>query len=509
MSKVKPSFLASKIIHLDGSNLSLAGRDYLLPIYDSGYKNIILKCGRQVEKSSSLRHIALTRSVAKPFLRSLYVSPSQSQTSDFAKELEKLIEGSPYIKQHFTSNSLVNQMLEKQFTNGSTMKLRSAYLTADRCRGISVQDLYIDEIQDFLMHNLPVIEECQSHFPNEARRVYSGTPKSFNNPIETIWKDSSQNEWLVKCSGCNYHNNLGIDNIGSEGLICSKCGKMINSQDGFWVSHKPKALFQGFRISQLMVPFSAWHKIIEKFERYSTAKFHNEVLGLSYDSSEVPITEREMFEASDKNFPMMQSKTQKYASYPMFMGIDWGTSEEQKSKTVVTVGFFRTPNLFQYVYCKKFGEREKDPLYQLEEIIKIFGRFKCQLVCCDFGFGHVQNKILQDRIGYDKVVVVCYSQNQKQNVTWNKTANMFVVSKPKLMSNVFSGVKLGTIKFFRWEDMLETNLKDDWLNISTEYDERSRTTKYIHGQGYPDDGFHSCLYSRFGGLVFNGMHTGE
>jgi hypothetical protein len=359
------------------------------------------------------------------------------------------------------------------------------------------------------MYNLPVIEECQSHYPHVSRRMYSGTPKSFNNPIETIWQDSTKGEWLVKCAACNNYNDLGINNLGKHYLICSKCGKQIRGEAGLWVNHKKTALFQGFRISQLMVPFSAWEKILEKYERYSTAKFHNEVLGLSYDSSDVPITEHELMNASDPNFPMLASKTNKYLSYPMFMGIDWGTSEDQKSKTVVTVGFFRTPNQFQYVYCKKFGEREKDPLMQVEEIIRIFGRFKCHLVCCDFGFGHVQNKILQNRLGYEKVVVICYSQNQKKSISWNKSANMFVVSKPKLMSNLFSGVKLGSVRFFKWQDVERTQLHEDWLNISTEYDERNRSTRYIHGQGYPDDGFHSCLYCRFGGLVYYGAHTGE
>lgn len=505
----KPSELAQKVLYLDGAPLSLLGRDYLLPIYDSGYRDILLKCGRQVEKSSTLRHVMMVRSLFMDHHRSLYVSPSQSQTSDFAKELSKLIGASPFVMTNFTAPALVNQTLERQFTNGSVIKLRSAFLHADRVRGISAKDLYIDEVQDFLMHNMPVIEECQSHYPHISRRMYSGTPKSFNNPIEITWHRSSQCEWLIKCSGCNRYNNLGINNIGSEYLICSNCGKRIDPFTGRWVAMKKRARFMGFRISQLMVPFQAWAKIIEKFEDYSTAKFHNEVLGISYDSSDVPITESDLMNASDPTMPMVPSKVKDLNSHPMFMGIDWGTSEEEKSKTVITVGYFKTPNQFQYVYCKKFGEREKDPLYQIEEILRIIGRFKCDLIGCDYGFGHVQNRMLQNKLGFNKVVVLYYSQNQKKNVQWNNSANMFVLNKPKLMSNMFSGVKLGTIKFFRWSDVVNCQLHDDWLHLLNEYDERTRTTKYIHRQGFPDDAFHACLYARFAGLLYFGRHMQE
>lgn len=505
----RPSEVAQKALWLDGAPLSLAGRNYLKPIYDFGYRNIILKCGRQVEKSSTLRHVMLTRSLFKSHYRSLYVSPSQSQTSDFAKELGKVIAGSPYVVNNFTSPALVNQTLERQFLNGSTIKLRSAFLHADRCRGISVMDLYIDEIQDFLMHNMPVIEECQSHYQDVSRRMYSGTPKSFNNPIEVVWQDSSMSEWMIKCSGCNNWNNLGVNNIGMHHLICAKCGKQINPIEGQWVSRRKHGLFKGFRISQLMVPFSAWDKILEKYERYSPAKFHNEVLGESFDSSDVPITEKDIVNACDPQMPMYWSKTRDIQSFPTFMGIDWGTSEEDKSRTVVTIGYYRTPNLFQYIYCKKFGEKEKDPLYQIEEIAKLFGRFKCDIVCADWGFGHVQNRILQDKLGPDKVVVVYYSHNQKKNVQWNQKGRMFVVNKPRLMSNMFSGVKLGTIRFFNWNELEQTGLPRDWLNIYTEYDERVRTMKYLHNPGFPDDAFHSSLYCKFGGSVHYGTHTME
>jgi hypothetical protein len=505
----KPSEFSQKLIWLDGAPLSLALRDYLLPAYDFGYFNILFKTGRQVEKSSTLRHVALTRSAVIDFHRSLYVSPSQVQTGDWAKEFGKTIEISPPIKNNYISTKLVNQTMERQFTNGSTIKMRSAYHHADRCRGIAAHDVYIDEIQDFIIDNIPVIEECQSHYQDIARRMYSGTPKSFNNPIEIYWGDSTQAEWMVPCVACNSYNCLGMDNIGTEGLICSKCGKRIDTRHGMWAEMRPGALFHGFRISQLMVPFSAWHKIIEKMSRYSEAKFHNEVLGLSFDSSEVPITLPQMMEASQPSVAMLSSKPNELSAYTFYMGIDWGTSEESKSKTVVSIGYFPKPEVFQYVYVKKFGEREKDPEHQMKEILKLIGLFKCKLVGVDYGFGHVQNKTLMNKLGPERVVIVYYAQNQKRNVIWNNRAHMFTVNKPRLMGNLFNSVKIGTTRFFRWSDMLKQDVPPDWLNIYIEYDERNRSMRYDHKFGFPDDAFHASFYCRFAGLVDKDMHIVE
>jgi hypothetical protein len=314
---------------------------------------------------------------------------------------------------------------------------------------------------------------------------------------------------MVKCHACNNHNCLGVDNIGLKGTICSKCGKLIDPRHGKWAAQRKSALFQGFRINQFMVPFSSWDKILEKRSRYSEAKFHNEVLGLSFDSSEVPITLPQLQSACDPSLPMMRSKHQSISAYPTFMGIDWGTSEDSKSATVVTVGYFKTPETYQYIFVKKFGEKEKDPDYQIKEVLRLFGLFKCTFVGVDYGFGHVQNKRLMKELGYEKVMVIYYVQNQKKNVQWNPKAHMYTVSKPKLMSNLFSSVKAGTTRFFRWSDMIEQDVHSDWLNIYIEYDERNRTMRYDHKFGFPDDAFHACFYSRFAGLVYHDAHRVE
>lgn len=163
--------------------------------------------------------------------------------------------------------------------------------------------ILIDEIQDILTDNIPVIEECASHSEHKLMR-YSGTPKSLDNTIEKYWADmSTQNEWMVPCDRCNNWNELGENNIGKKGPICGKCGAPIHvrHERSQWAANQPitpenedRVSYEGFRIPQIMVPWivdseEGWKDILLKQEQYSRARFHNEVLGLSFDMGTRPL----------------------------------------------------------------------------------------------------------------------------------------------------------------------------------------------------------------------------
>src|SRR6185369_4131171 len=72
-------------------------------------------------------------------------------------------------------------------------------LIVHNCRGIPADFILIDEFQDILLENIPVIEECASHSEHKLF-CYSGTPKSMDNAIEYYFsRFSTQNEWVVPC----------------------------------------------------------------------------------------------------------------------------------------------------------------------------------------------------------------------------------------------------------------------------------------------------------------------
>jgi len=266
-----------------------------------------------------------------------------TQTKTFSNDRVKdPIDTSPVLRA-FTATMLSQNILEKQFVNRSKITMRYAYLNADRTRGVPAHKLLIDEMQDIISDNIPVIEQCLSHSPEELKRyVYSGTPKSLDNVIEDYWSNrSTQNQWAVPCDcvigeAGRYWNILGEKNIGRKHLICEHCGKQIFSMhpDAQWAAATawdPKhAPFEGFRIPQLMVPWLDWAGLLYNFNHYPRNQFYNEVLGISFDSGFRPLTKADVM--SNCRERVLMSEVDKYRTTAqdreIFAGIDWGCHDE-------------------------------------------------------------------------------------------------------------------------------------------------------------------------------------
>lgn len=311
--------------------------------------------GLVTHNSTLLGNMALAYTSLVPGFRVLYVSPSHQQTKVFSRDrIKEPIETSA-IYQSLTNQKLTSNVLEKKFINRSQITMRFAFLNADRTRGIPADAVDIDEFQDVLLDNIPVIEECASHSQWKLF-TYSGTPKTLDNSLEHYWSEySTQNEWVVPCKhhgtpndpGSWHWNVLDEENIGKKGLICDACGNLITARDPDcqWAALNPKPRvekpFEGYRIPQLMVPWIEWSDILDKWRKYSRAKFHNEVLGRSFDSGTKPLTVHDMQMNADSRVKMANYEKvgEKYgAGSPIFMGVDWGCHDD-KTRILTRNGF--------------------------------------------------------------------------------------------------------------------------------------------------------------------------
>lgn len=309
--------------------------------------------------STLIGNSIMARMAIVPHFRALYVSPSHLQTKEFRRDRIGTPISLSDILQAYISPKSANNMSIIQFVNFSQLVLRYAYLTADRVRGIPTDAVYIDEIQDILTDNIPVIEECASHGRRDMRMyVYSGTPKSHDNTIEHLWqKRSTQNEFAIPCTcrtivdmsagdagthSSPYFWNVPLDelNIGLNGLSCARCNSLISAfhDDCTWVSMNPSIRdhprlepFESFRIPQLMVPWVEWKSILNKQESYSRSRFFNEVLAKSYDSGTRPLRMEDLMRNSveDLSFRDHMELRMKTSGRPVFMGIDWGCHDDQ------------------------------------------------------------------------------------------------------------------------------------------------------------------------------------
>ena len=492
------------------NRFSFEGRRHMRQIYDTSARRILLKCARQVEKSTLLGNISLAYMSLVPAYKVLYVNSSATQSKTFSSDrIKDPIETSPILRR-FTTKMLSSNILEKQFINRSKITMRYAFLNADRTRGIPAWMLAIDEIQDILSSNIPVIEQCLSHAPDMWRRyIYSGTPKSLDNTIETYWaSQSTQNEWAVPhdCKsgeGGRYWNILGEKNIGKKGLICANCGTLIDPMcdDAQWaamVDYDPHDTpFDGYRIPQLMVPWKPWSEILHDYKRYPRDKFYNEVLGLSFDSGLRPLTRGQVKAACNPELSMTDIDKYRQLSYsqPVFAGIDWGTGEN--SYTVIVLGTY-VDSVFRIFFVHRFVGEDVEPDRQIERIIELIDYFNVALVMCDYGGGFYPNNQLTRRFGVKRVHRLQWMARTNKKFAYDQKMGRWKGARTELMSDVFNAIKRASrdrrmVEFPRWEEFKDPYAQD-MLNIFSEYNETLKQIQYKHAVDKPDDTMHAVTY---------------
>jgi len=481
--------------------------------------------GLVTHNSTLLGNKLLAYAAIIPAFAGLYVSSSATQAQVFSVDrLKDPIELSPELGR-LVHNNLSQNVLFKQFRNRSQIRIRYAFLHADRTRGIRADAVTVDEIQDILFHNIPVIEQCASH--SELKLFcYSGTPKSLDNTIEVYWANhSTQNEWAVPCERhgvpgrpSSWHwNILGRANVGRTGPICAKCGAPIDPMHprAQWVSLQPRTdvnqdrvTFEGYHVSQLMVPWvvanaATWHEsIIFPLETYEVARVNNEVFGLSYDSGTRPVTRKHLEACCRDEISMdrvreLAQEAQQYGG--VAAGIDWGGGGDQgASYTVLSLGGY-LGHEFQIFFLHRFIGEDLDPHRQLLKIAQLLNDVQFRICGCDYGGGFHPNAWLERNFPR-KVLRYQYAGNPKAKVKWEPALGRFILHRTEVMSDVFNALRSRRIWLPRVAECRSPYL-EDVLNIFSEYSRLTNMTQYKISPGKSDDTLHSILYCLLASFV--------
>lgn len=527
------SDIAQAILYHLGRPLRLDNHAFMLPIYNDQDPRLVLKCSRQVAKSTTMCNIQLIESAITPHWRSLYVSPSALQTRQYSNEkLRPTTYDSPFIKNAFIGKGVTDQVFEKTLLNGSYMFLRYAFLTAARARGIPASRVFFDEAQDLLKDNIKVISQSLSAsrlaMGVEGREMIAGTPLTFSNTLEEYWDWSTQNEWLIPCD-CKkprYWNMIGAENIGKKGLVCSNksCGKPLNAASGQWVSFQPGEHYVGYHISQLMVPWKqkedAWKsEIVLPFEKWPESKFNNEILGLSYDNASSPITRMELQANCYPHQKISGKDTSKFtwqrtsihSGIRIFAGIDWGEGREEgaieggkkrfASWTVLTLGGYVGDKFWPFA-MKRYVGKEVDPEFIIPDVIHLCGYWNVEVIGADWGHGWGMNSRLMTALGKPRVMQFAYSASLGESKRWDQNAYKFIVNRNAALTNTFSAIKQQLFIYPEWE-VFEPFAKDI-LAEYVEYNEVTRSMKYDHPIDQPDDALHSLVYCKLAADISHG-----
>lgn len=116
-------------VFLRGRPLSFAGRPYLRAIYNSAARRIVLRCSRQVEKTTFICNAILHAAVTLRGVHIVVVFPRDQQAKVFAKSrLLPMIEESALPRRLLLgSRARRPQVTHMRFQNKSEVFLRAAY----------------------------------------------------------------------------------------------------------------------------------------------------------------------------------------------------------------------------------------------------------------------------------------------------------------------------------------------------------------------------------------------
>lgn len=329
------------LFRLNGQPMNLKYHYQLAPLYNTVQPaHSVFMCARQLGKSYAISSSMELRSMLVPYYHTLVVQPRSEQIKRLINTVYRpILSSSPIWEEFITSNELGKTFL-REFKNHSLCYGGFCFMSPDSLRGLSgLASLYLDEVQDIEYEFIPIIAETMSASLHWGFSVYTGTPKTTDTTLALLWNKSSQAEWVIRCTHCNYFNIPNPEHdllkmIGKDGPICAKCGKAIHPHNGGYVHAIPeKALtFPGYHISQTIHPLhtehhNKWVNLLEKVSTYSKLALYNEVLGWPWDASTSPLTLSDLRKATHDH-PVVSSPSELHNLRKVYryitVGVDWG-----------------------------------------------------------------------------------------------------------------------------------------------------------------------------------------
>lgn len=508
-------FLLPITLSLNNKPYTLENYQPFSPVFDiSLAPNILLKTGRQVSKTTSLAaHGVLLANCVGDF-KTLYVTPLYEQIRRFSNNyVRPFIDRSPF-RGAWTSTSTENSVLQRTFTNYSSMIFSFALLDADRIRGVPADKVAIDEVQDMDPDHIPIIRECMSASDWSIFQA-TGTPKSMDNPIEGLWKQSSMAEWFIKChhGGCgewnipsqDYHllDMIGPvhDFIGPKcpAVVCHKCRKPLNPRAmpqgmGRWVHRKEsqRDLFVGYHVPQIILPLhyerlDKWRILCAKHSGWGNTPlnvFYNEVLGESVDEGQKLVSETQLQEAAclpwvnDIRRPCNEIMSRLRHYQFRVLGVDWGGGgEDGVSFTTLALLGLRPDGKIDCLWGKRLLT-PNDHMREAREIRHWMIAFGCHLMAHDYtGAGIVRETVLiQAGMDESQIMPIQYVRAASRSLiqvvepTVLHARRHWRLDKTRSLLYTCEAIKLGLIRFFQYDYKSEEDrgLLNDFLSLVSE-----------------------------------------
>ncbi|MBT4419748.1 MAG: hypothetical protein HOC81_06025, partial [Candidatus Marinimicrobia bacterium] len=234
--------------------------------------------------------------------------------------------------------------------------------------------------------------------------------------------------------------------------------------------------------------------VLDKLETYSESTFYQEVLGIPYDTGNLPITEEEIYACCDDYDFIDPFKPPPHLDKQiLFASIDWAwnTNESGQAFTILTITCLNSGRI-EILFAKRFhGPRYHDPDIVLSEVAQICNKLNVKVVGTDFGIGHKENFRLCEIVNA-RVFEMLYTGSGVES-NWDPEAKCYKLGKTVVLDLVFNRLKKGLYKFPRQK--IIQPFAADILNVYAEYDPNWKRLKYEHAGTGPDDFLHCLAYA--------------
>lgn len=509
------SELARSILEFKGKRFSLAGYKPLEMIYDTDASMTTLKCCRQIGKSVSIAAILTAKSIARPYFNSVYIAPLAIQSSRFSKLYLGPFADSPLVNKYFKDTRNASNVFLKEFNNGSKIFLSYAQTEqdSDRVRGLALDAMSFDEVQDCAIEALPVLYETLAASPYAFKRHY-GTAKSTLNTLEVLFNRGSGCEWAIKCTHCNRWNIP--DNLetclamckGPDGPICSHCSGRIDVTTGRWVAARPNqkdhlSFHIPRHVLEARIAPKMWRELHNAIKTYTPTKLANEVFGLAAGVAGRILSQREAMLCCNP------AKTEFDAGWPqdsraitsVVLGVDWSITAGVNSYTVITILGYDFMGKCYVLHSERLNGI--DILDQVRRVEQLAIMWNVSMVGSDRGVGQLQYELLKNSLGPHRVIPIQYCAAKKM-LRYDTAGAYLAADRSQIMDLVFLKMKLGRDKFETpsWERMTEF-----WPDALSIFEEESLSGRrlYRKDDGACDDWFHSVVFGHTAWMVVTGQ----
>jgi hypothetical protein len=404
----------AQTLDLDGHPFSFEdGHQYLRGIYEDTSADITIEKAAQMGVSvwAVLDSLHGMRFGRYPF-GVMYLFPSRTFVTEFSKtKLQNIIDENDF-REWFTETDAAN--VKKIGT--SSLFLRGM-TSRTGLKSVSVNKLVLDEVEE--VENKLLIDlamERVSHIENPVVHRLS-VPSLPQYGIDSFFKRTDQNFWLLKCPRCNEFTCLEdtfpdcLLEVGNRVIrACIKCHSELDISRGVWVPKHPHVTDRrGYHISQLFSKFVDPAFLLQTFrEGKNLTVFYNDKLGLPFVEAQNRLSIQEILDLCADYGISDEDRG------PTYAGIDQGSRELHV--TIAKKG----PSKIKVVYI--------GILKDFEEIDTLMKRFSIARLVIDGMPETRQARALAQRHP-GKVFLSFYNDHQRGSYRWNEQNSTVLVNR--------------------------------------------------------------------------------